>query len=411
LFGCVAAWSVWTTSLAQDAKAGGKTNEAVVSLLPSTRDFISSHRTEFSFGLNQVKWLQADLWENPRWQYVATLLYLALAFGLSKGLDWMVRTRLKAWASTTANQWDDVLVGLADGPVRVVAFVVLLHLGLQGFDWPDAVEIYLSRATMVGLGFTLVYVAMKTVDAGAKVWMGRMRADADRAFDEHFVLLVAKALKAVIVVVGLLTLLQNLHVDITALLGSVSVLGLALGLAAQDTVANLFGAVAVYMDRPFKVGDRIRVGSDVDGTVEEMGLRATRVRTVDGFLVTVPNKTVGNTVVTNIAARPTIRIVLDYGLSYDTTSGDVRRASELLREIFGKHPETAEVFVHFNRFADSALNLNVVWLCRTTDWKQHIVALEAIQLEVKRRFDLEGYDFAFPTQTVHLKSATGRWGE
>jgi MscS family membrane protein len=179
---------------------------------------------------------------------------------------------------------------------------------------------------------------------------------------------------------------------------------LALGLAAQDTVANLFGAVSVFMDRPFKVGDRIRVGGEVDGVVEEIGLRATRVRTADGFLVTVPNKSVGNNTVTNIAARPTIRAVLDYGLTYDTPAARVREASRILEEIFRGHPKTSEVTVHFNRFGDFNLNINVVWMCATTDWKEYTVALQELQLQVKERFDAEKLDFAFPTQTVHLRS-------
>jgi MscS family membrane protein len=198
-------------------------------------------------------------------------------------------------------------------------------------------------------------------------------------------------------------LLQNLGVNITAILGSVSVLGLALGLAAQDTVSNLFGAVAVFMDRPFKVGDRIKVGSDVDGVVEEMGLRATRVRTADGFLVTIPNKTVGANTVTNVSSRRFIRGVFDYGLVYDLPAERLRRAAELLREIYGTHPKTHEVQVHFNKFGDSALNLNVVWLCEGTDWNAYIAAVEALQLEVKARFDAEALEFAFPTQTVHMR--------
>ncbi len=404
-------WAVWSTALAQqagtNAVAGAGTNGPATPLAEkvANRAFVASHQSELSFGLNHVEALQVTFLGNPLWQYLSTLIYVVLAFVVSKALDGFVKNRLQQWAARTANQWDDLLVRLVDGPVKIVSFVILLNVGLQLFDWPAAVEVYITRATLIAVAFSVVYVLLKTVDAAAGLWTTRIREGGDRAFNVHFVALVGKAAKVVLCIVAVLTLLQNLGVNITAILGSVSVLGLALGLAAQDTVANLFGAVAVFLDRPFKVGDRIRVGGDVDGTVEEMGLRATRVRTVDGFLVTVPNKQVGNNTVTNVTARPTIRTVLDFGVTYDTSADGIRKAAALLREIFGAHPLTTDVTVHFNRFGDFNLNLNVVWVCNTTEWKVYTVALEELNLRVKERFDAERIEFAFPTQTVHLRQS------
>ena len=401
--------ALWVSAHAQDAKsASPASTNAVVAGEVAAREFVRAHRTEFSLGLNRVEALQGNLLGVPLWEYVATLAYLVLALAVAKGLDVLVKTRLRAWASRTETQWDDVLVQLADGPVKAVVFVVLVNVGLQLFDWPREVQAYVSRLGFIGVALSLVYVSLKAVDGAAHAWAARLPDDGDRAFQKHFIVLMGKGAKVVLVLVALLTLLQNLGVNITAILGSVSVLGLALGLAAQDTVSNLFGAVAVFMDRPFKVGDRIKVGSDVDGVVEEMGLRATRVRTLDGFLVTVPNKTVGSNTVTNVSARRFIRGVFDYGLVYDLPADRLRRATELLREIYGRHPQTQEVLVHFNRFGDSALNLNVVWLWEGTEWKDYIAAVEAIQLEIKARFDAESLEFAFPTQTVHMRQESPR---
>ena len=396
--------ALWVSAHAQDANsASPASTNAVVAGEVAAREFVRAHRTEFSLGLNRVEALQGNLLGVPLWEYVATLAYLVLALAVAKGLDVLVKTRLRAWASRTETQWDDVLVQLADGPVKAVVFVVLINVGLQLFDWPREVQSYVSRLGFIGVVLSLIYVSLKAVDGAAHAWAARLPDDGDRAFQKHFTVLMGKGAKVVLVLVALLTLLQNLGVNITAILGSVSVLGLALGLAAQDTVSNLFGAVAVFMDRPFKVGDRIKVGSDVDGVVEEMGLRATRVRTLDGFLVTVPNKTVGSNTVTNVSARRFIRGVFDYGLVYDLPSDRLRRATELLREIYGRHPQTQEVLVHFNRFGDSALNLNVVWLWKGTEWKDYIASVESLQLEIKARFDAESLEFAFPTQTVHMR--------
>jgi MscS family membrane protein len=128
---------------------------------------------------------------------------------------------------------------------------------------------------------------------------------------------------------------------------------------------------------------------------------------VDGFLITVPNKAVGNNTVINVSARPTIRTVLNYGLTYDTSAARIRQATGLLREIFRGHPKTTEAHVTFNRFDASSLNLEVVLLVGTTEWTEYIAVLEDLNLQVKERFDAERLEFAFPTQTVFLKTEPG----
>ena len=411
-------WCVWSTALAADETASttssNSTNTVVAPAARAQelaqrligREFIENHRSELSFGLDRIEFLQTPLLGVPRWEYLASLVYILIAFYASKTLDWFIKNRLKAWAEKTSTRWDDILVSLADGPVKLVTFVILFHIGLQVFDWPLWLEDNLSRLALFGIAFSLVMVCLRAIDFIIQFWREQPKTGGEKAFNDQFLLLVGKSLKAVLITVAVLTLLSNIGVNITALLGSVSVLGLALGLAAQDTVSNLFGTVAVFVDKPFKVGDRIQL-SGIDGTVEEMGLRATRVRSVDGFLITVPNKAVGNNTVINVSARPTIRTVLNYGLTYDTSAARIRQATGLLREIFRGHPKTTEAHVTFNRFDASSLNLEVVLLVGTTEWTEYIAVLEDLNLQVKERFDAERLEFAFPTQTVFLKTEPG----
>jgi MscS family membrane protein len=422
LFLCVVGigWALWSSAVAQDtatpdpaappatgtatATNSGPPNllQPIASVLPAG-DFIASHQDTLSFGLNRVASLQKTFLGIPRWQYVSTLLYIALAFVVSTLLDTLIKTRLKGWATKTETQWDDILVGLADGPVRVISFVIFLHIGLQLFAWPPAAERYVSHLTVIMVALSVLYVLLKSVDAVISIWRSRLAEDGDKAFNNSFLLLIGKGIKIFIGVVAIFTLVQNLGINITALLGSVSILGLALGLAAQDTVSNLFGAVAVFLDRPFKVGDRIRIGTDIDGTVEAMGLRSTRVRTLEGFLVTVPNRQTGSNTVTNISMRPTIRGNLDFGITYDTPADRVKLAADILRELFGAHPKTADTIIHFSRYGDYFLNLNVLWWCKAKDWREYTVALEEVHLQIKERFDAEGLQFAFPTRTIHIE--------
>jgi MscS family membrane protein len=161
--------------------------------------------------------------------------------------------------------------------------------------------------------------------------------------------------------------------------------------------------VAIFLDKPFHPGDVIRV-EGVEGAVETIGLRSTRIRNADGHHVTIPNKTMGNAIITNITRRPTIRTEMNLGLTYDTPVEKVQRATAILGEIYRQHPKTGEVLISFNKFADSALNIYVVHVWNGTDAKEHFAQLQRWNLEIKQRFDAEHIEFAFPTQTVHLVS-------
>jgi len=181
-----------------------------------------------------------------------------------------------------------------------------------------------------------------------------------------------------------------------------SIGGLAVGLAAQDTLGNLFGAVAVFVDKPFRIGDRIQL-DQVDGTVESIGLRSTRVRNLNGHLITVPNKTMGNATITNVTCRPNIKTEMNIGLTYDTPAEKVKRALKILEEIYRGHPMTVDLIVSFNKFADSSLNILVVHWWNSTDFKAYLAGMQELNLAIKERFDAEGISFAFPTQTLFLK--------
>ncbi|MCC6232719.1 MAG: mechanosensitive ion channel family protein [Verrucomicrobiales bacterium] len=404
-------WSVWvraaeapSSAVATNAAAAGSgvsTNEAGpklgVNLLPT----IDSQY--LTFGLDQVPWLREQRFLGiALWQYVASFLFIFLAFYVAKFLDFLTRIWLKRWAERTQTKADDLLLELANGPVKVVAFVFLLHIGLSVFAWPTTVERWLGNAMKVIVALSITYAILKIVDIVVGAWRDRVREEDDRGFDKQLMPILRKALKAVVLVVATLVTLDNVGVNITGLIASLSIGGLALGLAAQDTVANLFGAVAVLVDKPFKVGDRVQF-ENVDGVVETIGLRSTRLRNLDGFLVTVPNKTMGNATITNITSRPTIRTVFTIGLTYDTPAERMAEATRILNQIFRQHPGTHDVQIGFNRFGGSSLDIQVVHWWKETDYKAYLVGIQEMNIEIKRRFDAEKLNFAFPTQTLYVK--------
>jgi MscS family membrane protein len=209
-------------------------------------------------------------------------------------------------------------------------------------------------------------------------------------------------MKVLILIMAILTTLDSLHFEVRTLLAGVSISGLALGLAAQDTVGNLFGAAAVFLDKPFKIGDRIQLNG-VDGIVEEMGLRSTRIRNLDGHLITVPNKTMGNSTITNVSRRPHIKTVLNIGVTYDTPAEQIERATAILNDVFRGHSMTEDLVIGVNQFADNSVNINVVHWWKGTDHKAYVAGMQQMNLDIKRRFDQQKISFAFPSRTVYLK--------
>jgi MscS family membrane protein len=362
-----------------------------------------------TFGLDQIPLLvDTTPFGEPLWKYLASLTYIVLAFLVSWFLDLFIGVWLKRWAAKTETKYDDLVLELLRGPVKVVAFVIFLHIGLNVFDWPEAAERIMSRGLIIIVACSVTYVVLKLVDLLIGLWREKVaRSGEDQEFAAQLLPLVRKVAKVAILIAAVVLTADNLGVKITSVLAGLSVGGLALGLAAQDTVANLFGAVAIFLDKPFRMGDRIKVET-VDGTVETIGLRSTRIRSLDGHLVSVPNKTMGNAIITNITRRPIIRTEMNFGLVADTPTAKVKRATAILEEVFRAHTRTQDLIVSFNKFTDSALNIFVVHVWDGADAKDHFAALQDLNLQIKQRFEAEQIEFAFPTQTIHLKQVAAK---
>jgi len=373
--------------------------------LSGTNDESSTNKFSgaLTFGLDQVDFLrETKVLEQPLWKYVASLIFILLAYYVAKLIDLLVNVWLKRFTVKTKTDKDDLILELLHGPVKLVTLVIFLHIGLSLFDWPDHAQLLLSRGMIVVVAYSVTYLGLKLVDLLLGLWHEQIVAPQDRIFATQLIPLVSKVSKTGLVIAAVLLTADNLDIRITSALAGLSVGGLALGLAAQDTVANLFGAVAIFMDKPFYIGDRIKVET-VDGTVESIGLRSTRVRSTEGHHVTIPNKLMGNAIITNITRRPTIKTEINLGLTYDTPARRVARAVALLEEIFRANPRTGDLTISFNKFGDSALNILLVHDWTGTDMKLYFADLQALNLQIKERFDAEKLEFAYPTQTVYVK--------
>jgi MscS family membrane protein len=272
-------------------------------------------------------------------------------------------------------------------------FVVLLNVGLNLFDWSDKPKRYLLRGLTLVVAASLTYLTIKIEQVLLTVWQQRHAHETERKFNDELFSVIRISLTTFTIIIAVLVTAQNMDINITAAIASLSIGGLAVGLAAQDTLANLFGAVAVFVDKPFRVGDHIKLDG-AEGTVESVGLRSTRVRNPDGQLVAVPNKTMGNAIITNLSRRPSIKTTLTFSLPQDLPSAKVKRALALLEEIYRSYPMTADVWVSFNQFADGKLRIMVIHWWKGTDQQKYLAGLQELNLTVKERFEKEQINFA-----------------
>jgi MscS family membrane protein len=376
------------------AGAQPATNKTVVAVTnqPSalvTR-VVSWEDNPLTFGLDRLDFLRDhEFLGEPLWKYAASLLYILLAFYASKALDFVTGRWLRKIAAHTATTLDDLLLDLLHGPIKVVVFVVLLNIGLGVFDWSPRAKLYLSKCLILTVAAALTYLALKIVDALLDFW--RRRHGQGEKFDMQLFSVLRISLNTFLIIIAVLVTAQNMNVNITAAVASLSIGGLAVGLAAQDTLANLFGAVAVFVDKPFRVGDQIKLDG-AEGVVETVGLRSTRVRSPEGNLVAVPNKTMGNAIITNKTRRPSIKTEMNLSLAPSVPAAKVKRALALLEEIYRGHPMTQEVWVSFNQFSGAKINLLVVHWWKGTDHQKYLAGMQEMNLAVKERFDLEGIE-------------------
>ena len=255
--------------------------------------------------------------------------------------------------------------------------------------------------------FWFIYQLVVLLDARLMKW-----ADGtDSNIDNMLVPLIGKSLRVFIVIVGGMMVLQNLTgLQIGPLLASLGIGGLAVALAAKDSIANFFGTLTILFDKPFQVGDRIVI-NNYDGSVENVGFRSTRIRLLNGNLVSIPNEKVVNSEVENVGRRPNIRWLTQIGVTYDTPPKKVREAVQILRDILKDHEGVHPDFpprVHFDGFNDWSLNITVVVWYHPPEWWDFQAWLQKTCLEILQQFDSAGIDFAFPSQTLYLANEDKR---
>lgn len=327
---------------------------------------------------------------------------IVLAWGGSWLLTRFLRQRLVAARATGSGT---IKIEVLKTIVPLFRWGILLGavaLGLALHNLPPEIDRWGGRLVQGVLTLLVAFVAGRVVTVLFHSWSLQAKEASECRSRTTLAPVLARTCQVFLYIIAVLLILQNIGYNVAGLLAGLGIGGLAVALAGKETLANLFGSMAVLIDQPFQIGDFIRIG-ETEGTVEKIGLRSTRVRTPDGFLVSIPNQNITTTEVVNLSARPTRRQVFTIGLVYSLSAGQMREALEIIRGIFAAHPKTADAWVYWTAFGDSSLNIQVIYWSKELVMKEFLAVLEELNLEIKAKLDAAGFGFAFPTRTVVLE--------
>lgn len=372
------------------------------------------HRETYPFGIDQLLILM------PRqagsrflglsyWQWLGLALLLVLSFVLHKLFTFIIRKILLRfiirWRKKTFAQ--QLLLPTAR-PLSLFLIFHLLKLLIPVLQLPIGLSKFLILGVRISIAVFVGFILIRAVDF-LSIYMHRFADKTESKLDDQLVPLVERTLK-VLVWVGIGVAIMNvLRFNIAAVLTGLSISGLAVALAAQDTIKNLFGSFTIFVDKPFQIGDWI-VADKIDGTVEEVGFRSTRVRTFYNSLITVPNGKLADMVIDNMGARIYRRFVIRLAVTYDTPPELLEAYVQGLRDLVLAHPDTRKDYFHVyvNDLSSSAIEILFYVFFKVPDWGNELRVRHELILDMLRLAKRLGVRFAFPTQTIHIEEAPGQ---
>lgn len=303
---------------------------------------------------------------------------------------------LRPMAAKTDTRIDDTLVTQLRAPVVVLITILGLAAGYKQLTVSANAALWIERCLHVAVALSVTWIAARVlVSVVREVLLARGRREGGDS-ETRLVPGVSTAIQVIVWGLGTVVALNNAGYDVGALLAGIGIGGLAMALAAQETVANIFGGITIYTDRPFRVGDRVRLDG-YDGVVEEVGIRSTRIHSLEGPTVVIPNKKFTESIVENVTREPSRKVRHELGLVYETPPDRIERAMEVLRTIIAENQQTLEQenLVSFTTFGAYSLNILFIYYIRKS--ADIFETQTRIHLEVLKRFNTEGLAFAYPT--------------
>lgn len=381
---------------------------ATVELIPELHKEVYPYGTDrllnLLHGLGHDKYIGLYIW-----QFAGIFILLLISFVLHKLLSVVLEGLIARLVIRFGKlKLAVTYIRAVAKPFSLLIVFLLLTILVPVLQLPIGFGKWIILGTKAAVPLFCMLVAYKMVDVFS-VYLERLAEQTKSTMDDQLIPLLRKALKAFVIVIGVIFILQNLDFDVTALIAGISLGGLAIALAAQDTLKNFFGSLMIFIDRPFQIGDWV-TAPGIDGDIEEVGFRSTRIRTFHNSLIYVPNGHLADMTIDNMGKRNYRRYKTMIAVTYDTPPHLVDAFVEGLRKIVETHPDTRKDYynVYLNTFGGSSLDILFYIFFSVSTWPAELKARHEVNLEIMTLADKLGVRFAFPTQTLHVEDFPGK---
>lgn len=345
--------------------------------------------------------LNRVVFNNTVLEYLIALGVFVLALIVLKAFKMILLAKIKKLAKGTKTHYDDLVINMIDSVGWSFYFFFALYFALKFINVPTIVEsISYYLLLIVGI-YYVVRGFQGLIDYGFNRILEKRTVETDKPIDPTMINLFKKISKIALWGLAVIILLQNLGYNISTLVAGLGIGGLAIAFAIQNILGDIFASFTIYFDKPFEIGDFIIVGKDM-GTIKKIGIKSTRIQTLEGQELVVSNKELTNTRINNYKKMEKRRIVFNFGVLYETSSEKLKKIPKIVKEIINKGEKTELDRVHFNKFGDFSLNFEVVYYLDSADYNEYMDKQQEINLALKEEFEKEGIEFAYPTQTIHV---------
>jgi len=354
------------------------------------------------------EFLQKTFWNNTMENYLIALGIFLGIFIVLKLFDCIAIHRLEKLAKKSKTTWDDLIIEFLKEINWFFYLVLALYIGMRTLTLPETVNKIAYYVLVIFIGFYLAKGISKAIEHFVQIQIKKrgdkqgIDTDGDGKANTSMMKVFGILAKIIVWTIVLLMILSNFGIEITPLVASLGIGGIAIALALQAVLGDLFGAFVIYFDKPFKEGDFIIIGNDM-GIVEHIGIKSTRIKTLQGQELVVSNKELTSTRINNYKRMQKRRIQFSFGVQYDTGTKKLQKIKKIVKDIFEKVEEADLDRVHFKEFADSSLNYEVVYYVNTSDYNKYMDVQEEINMRLYKEFEKAKISFAFPTRTIYLE--------
>jgi len=347
-----------------------------------------------------VKMLEKEFLGNTVEQWGISVLIIVGAYVIMKLISFLSKKYIKPLTRRTHTKIDDISYDSIEPPLLFAIMLIGFWVAIHRLVYPDSFVKTVDNTYKILIILNITWLFARLA-AGILEFYWNRDSGSHRV---RMLPIVKRTILVLVWIIGIIMALSNVGVNISALLGTLGIGGIAFALAAQDTVKNIFAAFTILTDKPFNIGDTVRIDS-LEGTIVDVGIRSTKLQDYDKRIITLPNYKISDASVVNISSEDQYRrVVMKIGLTYNTTAGKMNEAMKILKEIPSKvdYVKKDDTVVFFSDFADSAMIITFIYYI---DKKGGIQAVTSnVNMEILGSFNNAGLEFAFPSQTLYIEN-------